>query len=43
MRDPGDYTQDGCCDGLVCERRFDRYGHLMDWKCYDGKEEVVEL
>jgi hypothetical protein len=42
-KDPGDYPEDGCCDGLVCERRLDRYGRPMDWMCYEGAAEVVEL
>jgi hypothetical protein len=40
MPDPGDYPQNGCCEDLVCERRRDRYGHVMNWKCYEVEVEV---
>jgi hypothetical protein len=47
MPDPGDYPQNGCCKGLVCEKRRDRYGHVMNWKCYEeegeGDDDGVEL
>jgi hypothetical protein len=40
MPGPGDYPQNGCCKGLVCEKRRDRYGHVMNWKCFELEVEV---